>query len=1056
LIQNIEGLREEREALTGAVVRDLLWVTLAWGMIRLCLIPLLQAHPKPAVALLLFQNIFVLAVPFVLWRRGRIFQAAWCMAIGATLLAGGYVFLSGGIRSSGSIAQVAMAIVAAVILGKPGATYIVLPTVAYLAGITIFQAAGGQLPRVLPESYWTALVNLLAAGSMVFAPIPRAMARLSRMTAERHRMSRELQASSRRLESLVNAVEGIVWERDVRTWQFTFVSGQAERLLGYPLSDWVDIENFWLEHIHPDDRSKALVHRKSVAVGKDLSFEYRMIAADGRVVWLRDLVSVVIERGAPIRLRGLIVDVTKLRHTEEALYDRQRRLEMAQTGAVMGIWERDVQSGQSRFNDEWLSMFGFPAGGGPVSQEDCFARIHPEDRRRIEMETEVAIAWESRFDSEFRVVWPDGSLHWISGKGQLLRDAAGTPVTFLGIGIDTTVRRQSEAAIAEAATFLQVVIDSSPNMIFVVDGTGKCILANRHAAAFYGTPSGQIFTDAASRVEAIDPGALTFMKGSADVIRTGDSLTTTETLHAADGTRHWFHSIRVPLTRPDGTIAALGIATDITELKRAEEALLEKENHLRTILNAEPECIMLLAADSSLLEINPAGLAMFEADSDRHVIGENISGLIRPEYRDTLQDLNRRAFDGTPFRLEYEMVGLKGTCRRIETHATALRDGDNRVIAALHVARDITEKKRLETDLQLTASRLLHAKTIAKLGSFSGDLVSGKTVFSEEVYRILGSAPGFLLDGRHLPDADEEGAGRVLHGDHEQVQKAYRDLLADGRDMDVTFRWRQPDKEVRHIQIRGSRELDANGDPLRIFGIIQDVTGHRQTVERLRQLTEHQERVREEERTRIAREIHDELGQQLTGLKMRAAWTQRLLASSSDTVNSDQAHVELSAITEALESTIRTVRRIASELRPPVLDALGLIPALEWLRGTFERDHGIHCVTDLHCGYVSPDAATTVFRVAQEALTNVARHAGASQVQMRFGEIDRQLILDVEDNGQGMRPDSFSRQDSFGLTGIRERARLSNGTVSLLTSDTGGVLLRLSIPNETMAPSAGK
>ena len=81
------------------------------------------------------------------------------MAIGATLLAGGYVFLSGGIRSSGSIAQVAMAIVAAVILGKPGATYIVLPTVAYLAGITIFQAAGGQLPRVFPESYWTALAE---------------------------------------------------------------------------------------------------------------------------------------------------------------------------------------------------------------------------------------------------------------------------------------------------------------------------------------------------------------------------------------------------------------------------------------------------------------------------------------------------------------------------------------------------------------------------------------------------------------------------------------------------------------------------------------------------------------------------------------------------------------------------------------------------------------------------------------------------------------------------------------------------------------------------------
>ena len=105
----------------------------------------------------------------------------------------------------------------------------------------------------------------------------------------------------------------------------------------------------------------------------------------------------------------------------------------------------------------------------------------------------------------------------------------------------------------------------------------------------------------------------------------------------------------------------------------------------------------------------------------------------------------------------------------------------------------------------------------------------------------------------------------------------------------------------------------------------------------LRELTEHQERVREEERTRIAREIHDELGQQLTGMKMRAAWTERLLSASSDTANAAQARTELSAMSEALEATIRTVRRIASELRPPVLDALGLMPALEWLRGEFRE-----------------------------------------------------------------------------------------------------------------------
>jgi signal transduction histidine kinase len=410
--------------------------------------------------------------------------------------------------------------------------------------------------------------------------------------------------------------------------------------------------------------------------------------------------------------------------------------------------------------------------------------------------------------------------------------------------------------------------------------------------------------------------------------------------------------------------------------------------------------------------------------------------------RGRFEELNRQIFEGSTFRMEFGIVGLKGTHRWLETQSTPLRDAQRNIIAALNVTRDITNRKKMETDLELAAEQLLEAKTIAQLGSFSSGLAGGRIVFSPEVSRILGGAPELLLDG-----ADPEAASQMPGDDCEQVRRAYRDLIALGKELDLTFRWQRPDNEVRHIHIKGSREQDAEGRPKRIFGVIQDVTVHTRMVERLRQLTEHQEKVREEERTRIAREIHDELGQQLTGMKMRAAWTERLLSSPVNTMSADQARAELAAMSEALEATIRTVRRIASELRPPVLDALGLIPALEWLRGSFERDYGIACVTELRCGYVSPEAATTVFRVAQEALTNVARHAGASRVWVRLHERHDALILDVEDNGRGLEADSVSRQGSFGLIGIRERARLSNGSVNLLTSAKGGLLLRLTLPN---------
>lgn len=1053
MAQTIPGPKDEQVPLARAAVRDLLLVALAWNLIRLASFPLIPGAWGPALFLLSVYSISVIIIPFLLWRRGRELQAAWSMTISGSLVASSYILISGGIRSPGTIMQIAMAIVAALVLGRKGVLFIGLSAVAFLASVTVFQATGGQLPLLVSQGYWSSLISVLAAGSLAFAPIPRALGRLHRMSSERQRISAELQASHLRLESLIDLVEGIVWERDVNTWKFTFVSARAERLLGYPVQNWTEDGNFWAEHIHPDDRNWALAHRKSAtAGGMDLSCEYRMLAADGRTVWLRDQASTPIEDGTV--LRGLMVDVTRLHRAEDALHNRERRLEMAQAGAALGAWELNLQTGESVFNGEWLRMFGLSDDRGPVSRDACFARIHPEDRARVELETEVAIAWDGQFDSQFRVVWPDGSIHWLNSKVQLLRDPGGTASHFLGIATDITARRKSEAALAETSHFLEAVIDATPNLIFVVDAAGECILANRRAAQYYGANANGAARDAAKQVQTIDPGVLAFMTGSADVIRDGKTIERAEKQTARDGNDCWFHIIQVPLSRPDGSVAALGIATDITAMKQAEESLRAKENHLRTILQAEPECVCLSSADGLLLEMNPAGLAMIEADSVEQVRGQNICGLIDEECRARVQELLRQVFEGKSFRVEFSIMGLKGTRRWLETHATPLRDARGNILAALRVTRDVTERKQLETALERAKARLSQAKAIAHLGSFSADLAEGTIDFSAEVYRILGSAPALLLDERRLP-GDAEAAGRLLHGDGALVRTAYQELEAEGKDMDVTVRWRRPDNEIRHIHIKGSRELDAEGKPKRIFGVIQDVTAHTQVVERLRQLTEHQERVREEERTRIAREIHDELGQQLTGMKMRAAWTEGLLSSSSDRANADQARAELSAMSDALEDTIRTVHRIASELRPPVLDALGLIPALEWLRGSFERDYGIRCVSALSCGDVSPDSATTVFRVAQEALTNVARHARATRVWIRLQERDRSLILDVEDDGRGLAADAASREGSFGLIGIRERARLSNGDVNLLTSEYGGLLLRLTLPNGDMAREAG-
>ena len=208
-------------------------------------------------------------------------------------------------------------------------------------------------------------------------------------------------------------------------------------------------------------------------------------------------------------------------------------------------------------------------------------------------------------------------------------------------------------------------------------------------------------------------------------------------------------------------------------------------------------------------------------------------GLIDQQNRGKFAELNRQVFEGSTFRMEFGMTGLKGTSRWLETQATPLRDGQRNIIAALNVTREfITNRKKTETDLERATERLLETKTIARKAGIVFVRPGGwKALLSApQVSRILGSAPELLLDERQLLDTDEEATGQMLYGDGEQVRTAYRELIAGGKELDLTFLWRRPDNEVRHIHIKGSREQDTGGKPKRIFGVMQDVTVHREMV----------------------------------------------------------------------------------------------------------------------------------------------------------------------------------------------------------------------------------
>ena len=242
---------------------------------------------------------------------------------------------------------------------------------------------------------------------------------------------------------------------------------------------------------------------------------------------------------------------------------------------------------------------------------------------------------------------------------------------------------------------------------------------------------------------------------------------------------------------------------------------------------------------------------------------------------------------------------------------------------------------------------------------------------------------------------------------------------------------------------------DERGQIAGHFGIQRDVTDRhlateqiRASSEQLRALASRLQKVREEERTAIAREIHDELGQALTGLRLDVAWMGHRLPREHE------AFTQCATLIERIDQTLAAVRRIATALRPAVLDQLGLAAALEWQGHDFAARTGIAVEMDL-CADELPipdDLGSSAFRILQESLTNVARHAAAKRVRIQLRLSAQRLRLEVADDGVGIAPGRLDGTRSLGLVGMRERALACGGTLDVAPRPEGGTMITLEVP----------
>lgn len=224
--------------------------------------------------------------------------------------------------------------------------------------------------------------------------------------------------------------------------------------------------------------------------------------------------------------------------------------------------------------------------------------------------------------------------------------------------------------------------------------------------------------------------------------------------------------------------------------------------------------------------------------------------------------------------------------------------------------------------------------------------------------------------------------------------------------------------------------------------ILRDVTERVRARQDLARFATEAAAIREQEKSRFARELHDELAQSLTALKMDAIWLRQQLSGADEQVTR-----KISGMLALLDDSVAATRRIAADLRPLVLDDLGLAPAIEWLVESFTQRHGVPCALSLEPSLeLGEPHATAVFRIVQESLANVAKHAGATRASVRVAHEAGGIVVEVRDDGQGFDPGAARKPQSLGLIGLRERAQLLHGTVAITSQAGGGTRVMARIP----------
>ena len=604
--------------------------------------------------------------------------------------------------------------------------------------------------------------------------------------------------------------------------------------------------------------------------------------------------------------------------------------------------------------------------------------------------------------------------------------------------------RESLREAERARDELRVAIDTIPALVWTTLPDGSSDFSNQRWLEYTGL----------SREQAKDWGYTAALHPEdyerllpewTAAFRTGEAIVDEARLRRVDGAYRWFMHRVVPLRDDRGTIVRwYGTSSDIEDQRRSVDQLREQAR----LLDLTHDSVFVRDLQDVITFWNRGAEERYGWTSDE-VLGQVTHALLQTVFPLPLEAITATLLETGRWEGELVHTRRDGTRVIVASRWSLQRDAEGRPTGTLETNNDITERKQAEEVLRRSEAYLAEAQRLSQTGSWARSLSHPERGYaSAEMYRIFGLDPS-------VPLTEEIFRERVHPEDRPGLDAVRQAAVQAQADFETEYRVLRPDGVIRNVYLVGHPVVDASGEVDELVGTLMDVTERKRADRALRRARERALKVRYEavldERTRLAREIHDTLLQGFTGVALK------LVAASSRFTGSREAVAALQDVVSLAQKTLVDARRAVWDLRSPSLVGGELVTELRALAEGAVRGAGLRLEFEVRGTPrpVGPEVQAVAGRVVQEAVTNVVKHAAAGTVRVRLSFHDRGLQLSVKDDGRGFAADpNFQGYGGhWGLLGMRERAAGVRGKLRVGSAPGQGTELVLLVPYATRGAS---